>query len=279
MPSTRSGFTIIELAISVALIGVITSIALFSNADFSSKTVLSVRVQEMAEYIRFAQERSNSSEILSGDSQEGYQVVRFTVRNGLLSGFQLEKVPGIDADGAETISNEASSLFRGDNIIAPPSGEKVDLRHSEEYFVDACFIKTSSGTEEFVREYLPVGVSDTNCSSQSMLCVAPNPENPGFSRDRFARNNFDIHFSIKQPTREIYSNIIPFHNNTYAYYAAKPNGSGSVDNNTSGRISDSYTGIRVVFIEPGGLKKSIDIYSTGFITERAKNGSDGCPAT
>ena len=287
MPVTSSrGFTIIELAVSVALIAIITSISFFNYGEFSSRSTLRIRAAELAEYLRFAQERSAASKILSKNAAvptAGFQVVRLKVREGMLKSIRLEQAAKIS--GVTDVLNDTNSPFKTARDKDVPGGDMIIPRASDRHYVDICFI--SSGTPKYTREKLLISASDTTCTTDSMLCSEPDPTDPLFDRDEIARNNFDIHFSVEQPTRGIYTNAVPVSvikdtngnplSELYRYYAAQPNGSGDNSKNTSDRMSDAYVGVRVVFIEPGGLKRSVDVYTTtGLIGTKASDNADGC---
>ena len=138
------------------------------------------------------------------------------------------------------------------------------------YYLDACFI-TAGSTPTYTRTKLVLS-GDTACTSSSMLCEEPDPTLPGYSADRTARNNFDIHLSIEQPTREVHANLLPVRSGAYVYGSVEPNRNNRRDK----RISDSYAGIRIVFITQEGVKRSIDVYRSGLVSLKSSDTNDGC---
>lgn len=261
------GFTLIEVLVSIAIMGIIVGAVFVNYTSFTSHSLLRIRTDELGEYIRFAQERSGSAEIFSQNSlspTQGFQVVRVKVRDGLLEGFRLEKAPGSFTGFAE-----GSNFAVGRDSDVPGGTSAVSLETSERYYVDVCFIDTDSATR-YTREQLVLN-GDTGCASDSMLCSPPNPLTTGYDATKTARNNFDIHFSVEQPTREVHANIVPVVGTTYTYTAIEPNGDIR-------RISDTYEGVRIVYVATTGsiATRSIDVYSTGLISTKAADARDGC---
>ena len=255
------GFTLIELLVTISIIGVITSTAFLNYTNFGTKSLLRTRIAELGEYIRYAQDLSGSAEVFSSenglDPNRGFQVVRVKVRDGLLETFRLEKKPGL----FEEFSN-----FEDAGEVDLPDSEFVTLEPSERYYVDVCFIDTDE-TQPYVRESLTLN-SDEECpSSSAMLCGSPDPTAGGYDADTVAQNNFDIHFSIEQPTREAHANVIPVDVSgsaeVYVYDGTAPNYS------VQKRISDVYEGVRIIFITELGDRRSLDIYRTGLISFNA----------
>ena len=261
------GFTLIEVLVSIAIMGIIVGMVFVNYASFTSHSLLRIRVSELGEYIRFAQERSGSAEAFSQNavlSTQGFQVVRMRVRDGLLKDFRLEK-----ASGPFTGFAEGANFAIGRDSEVQGS-LTVSLETTERYYIDVCFIDTDSATR-YTREQLVLN-GDTRCTSDSMLCSSPDPSANGYDVVKTARNNFDIHFSVEQPTREVHTNIMPVVGTTYTYSATEPNGETK-------RISDTYEGVRVVFVATTGniATRSIDVYRTGLISTKATDAGDGCP--
>lgn len=266
--SAGNGFTLIEVLVSIAIMGIIVGTVFVNYGTFTSRSLLRIRVAELGEYVRFAQESSGSAENFSENTAlptEGFQVVRLKVRKGIAEQFRLEKAPG-----AFTSFAEGSNFALGRDSTVQGS-RKVVLESSEQYYIDVCFIN-EGGSPRYVREQLTLN-NDTACAADSMLCSVPNPTAAGYNAVQTARNNFDIHFSIEQPSREVHVNIIPVtisgNTETYQYGNTEPNGA-------SARISSVYEGVRVVFITEKGSLQSVDIFQTGLIGFRAKNSEDGC---
>ena len=262
----NGGFTLIEMLVSIAIMVIIVGTVFVNYGSFTSHSLLRIRVDELGEHIRFAQERSGSAETFLQNTTlttRGFQVVRMKVRDGILENFRLEK-----AAGPFTGFSEGTNFAIGRDSTVSGSAT-VLLEANERYFVDVCFIDTES-QRRYNREQL-ILKNDLNCSSDSMLCSTPNPSEVGYDAAKTARNNFDIHLSIEQPTREVYANVMPVVGSTYVYGATVPNGA-------SGRVSDMYEGVRIVFIATtgSGAIRSIDIYKTGLVSTRAKDTYDGC---
>lgn len=261
-----AGFTLIEVLVSIAIMAIIVGVVFVNYESFTSHSLLRIRMTELGEYVRFAQERSGSAEVFSQSATlptQGFQVVRLQVRNGLLQNFRLEKAPGAFTGFAEG-SNFA--FGRDSDVLG---SETVLLEATERYYIDVCFIDTD-GTPRYTREQLTLS-GDGSCTSSSMLCSSPNPLAVGYDATQTARNNFDIHFSVEQPTRDVYANVVPVVGSVYTYSAIKPNGDLA-------RISEKYEGVRVVFIATTGSSatRSIDIYNTGLISTKAKDAQNGC---
>ncbi len=260
------GFTLIEVLVSIAIMGIIVGVVFVNYASFTSHSLLRIRVDELGEYIRFAQERSGSAETFSQNTvlpTQGFQVVRIKVRDGILKDFRLERAAGPFAGFAEG-SNFATAR---DGEV--PGSSTVSLETAEQYFVDVCFIDADAAPR-YTRKQLVLN-SDQSCASDSMLCSSPNPFVSGYDATKTARNNFDIHFSIEQPTREVYVNVMPVVGTTYTYSAIEPNGATK-------RISDTYEGVRIAFVATTGITatRSIDVYKTGLISTKATDAQNGC---
>ena len=264
---SRDGFTLIEVIVSVAIMGIIIGTVFINYGTFTSRSLLRVRLAELGEYVRFAQEASGAAENLSKNtaSTEGFQVVRIKVREGMLDIFRLEKAPGVFTSFAE---GEGFALGR-DAIVQET--RQVRLGSSERYYVDVCFID-EEGSPRYTRKQLTIN-SDTACATDSMLCSVPNPTAAGYNAAQTAQNNFDIHLSVEQPSREAHANVIPVtisgNSETYQYENIEPNGA-------SARISTVYEGVRIVFITEKGHIRSIDVFQTGLIGFRAKDSGSGC---
>ncbi len=266
----RSGFTLLEMLITISIIVIIVSVVLINYTTFTSRSGLRVRAAEVAEFIRFAQERSASSELLDTSDAalaptRGFQIVRMKVRDGLLNEFRIEKFAG-------PFTGFANFDTAGSGDV--PKNRITTLPPQEEYFVDVCYINTD-GSPAYVRKSLKQG--SANCTSASptyMLCGEPNisVSDDVVALEAAQRNNFDVHFSVEQPTREVHANIISVNDAGALQYNA-----GNVQpNGPSERESDIYEGVRVVLITPTGLRRSVDVYRTGLITTKADNTTDGC---
>ncbi|MCY4577119.1 MAG: type II secretion system protein [Candidatus Kaiserbacteria bacterium] len=262
------GFTLIEVLISVAIMGIIIGIVFFNYGTFTSRSLVRVRATDLGEYIRFAQEQAGAAESFSTNTAlptEGFQVVRLKVREGVLKSVRLEKAPG-----AFTSFTEGSNFALGRDSIVPGS-RQVALETSERYFIDVCFIDEGN-SPQYTREQVTLQ-GDTGCATNSMLCNEPNPVVIGYSAAQIKRNNFDAHFSVEQPSREVHTNIIPVtvsgDKETYQYADTKPNGATS-------RMSEKYEGVRIVFITEEGYRQSIDVFQTGLVGFRATDSRDGC---
>lgn len=260
------GFTLIEILVSIAIMGIIVGIVFVNYASFTSHSLLRLRVDELGEYIRFAQERSGSAETFSQNTlfpTRGFQVVRVRVRDGLLKDFRLERAAGPFAGFAE------GSNFSDGRDSDVQGSLTVSLETTERYFVDVCYIDTDSASR-YTREMLVLN-SDSACASDSMLCSSPDPMVNDYDVIKTARNNFDIHISIEQPTREVYTNVVPVVGTTYTYAATEPNGDLK-------RVSETYEGVRIVLVATasGSVTRSIDVYNTGLISTKAADTHDGC---
>ncbi len=257
-----------EVVVSIAIMGIIIGTVFINYGTFTSRSLLRVRIAEVGEYIRFAQESSGAAENLSRSaivSAGGFQVVRLKVRNGVVDLFRLEKAPGVFTSFAE---GEVFALGR-DSVV--PDSRQVRLGSSEQYYVDVCFID-EEGASRYTRKQLTVN-NDTACTADSMLCSVPNPTAAGYNAAQTAQNNFDIHLSIEQPSREVHANVVPVtisgNKETSQYKNTEPNGA-------SARMSSVYEGVRIVFITEKGHLRSIDVFRTGLIGFRAKDSGNGC---
>ena len=262
------GFTLIEVLVSLAIMGIIVGMVFINYGTFTSRSLLRVRIAEVGEYVRFAQESSGSAENFSVNAilpTEGFQVVRLKVRGGMLENIRLEKAPGAFTGFAE---NTNFSKGRDSDVLG---SRQVMLESPEKYFVDVCFID-EDGSPRYVREKLVLH-NDTACSTESMLCSVPNPVAAGYDAIQTARNNFDIHFSIEQPSRAVHANVVPVtvsgSTETYEYANTEPNGA-------SVRISNKYEGVRIVFITGQGYLRSIDLFKTGLIGFKSSDANAGC---
>ena len=266
--AAAAGFTLIEMLATIAIVTILTGMVFLNYATFTSQSLQQTRITELGEYIRLAQELSGSAEIFStnvSQPTQGFQVVRMKVRGGLLHNFRLEK-----AGGAFTSFASGSNFALGRDSTVPGS-QFIILEPSERYFVDVCFINTDA-SPRYVRKKLVVN-SDQSCASDSMLCTAPDPLAGGYDAVKTARNNFDVHFSVEQPTREVHANVVPItivgNIETSVYGSTEPNGAAK-------RISNVYEGVRVVFITTDGNKRSLDIFQTGLISFRPSDSGAGC---
>ena len=276
---SRSGFTLLEILVTVAVIIVIIAVILVNYTSFTSRSGIRVRAAEVSEFVRYAQERSASTEVLdrsAAEPTEGFQAVRLKVRKGLLSDLRLERVPGsfmMFAD-AGTVAGYADFAAAG---AAEVSGARMaTLRPSEEYIIDACFINTDGSAPTYTRQSLAFGSADcSQPSTRHILCGSPDPTARTYYENLVRLNNFDILLSVRQPTREVHANIfavgVSGATERYSYTdgGVRPNGPGEL-------MSDMYEGIRIVFIGPTGLKRSVDVYRTGLVTDDADDGTDGC---
>lgn len=268
MNSFFRGFSLIEMVIAVAIISIISGVVFHNYANFGGRSLLRVRLVELGEYVRLAQERSGFSEVFSQNvavPTEGFQVVRVRVRGGYLKDFRLEQAPGSFAgDFSET------SIFATGRDSTVPMTETVLPGTLEQHHVDVCFIDTNpaSPQDRYVSKPLVIG-TDLHCSTQSMLCSDPDPSVATYNAVQARRNNFDIHLSVEQPTREMSGNVIPVTvsgaTETYLYKHAEPNGS-DIDSGINGRVSDTYEGIRIVFISEAGYTRSLDVYRSGLVS-------------
>ena len=267
----NGGFTLLEMLVTIAVIIVITGTVIANYTNFTTRSSLRVRAAEIAEFIRLAQEQSLSTEVLSAtavNETQGFQIVRVQVRDGILRSFRIEKAPGTFTE----FSGAAGNNFADARRAEVPLDQITTLPPQEEYFFDTCFIDTNNPTNMYKRISLANGSVD--CSSAEptyMLCKEPNPAT-GFSESAAERNNFDVHLSIEQPTREVHTNIFSVGTGetyTYTDSSVRPNGPNK-------RISDTYEGVRLVLITQSGLKKSIDIYRTGLISTESATNADGC---
>ena len=265
---TDRGFTLIEVLVSIAIMGIIVGTVFINYGTFTSRSLLRVRVADLGEYIRFAQEWSGAAENFSKNTalpSQGFQVVRLKVRDGILKNFRLEKAPGAFTSFAEGTN---FALARDTDVLG---SREVTLEASERYFVDVCFIDTDA-SPKYVRKKL-ILKSDTGCATDSMLCSVPNPTDAGYNETQTARNNFDVHFSIEQPSREVSANVVPVSisggTETYKYASTEPDGA-------SARVSTKYEGVRIVFITEDGYMSSIDIFRTGLIGFKADDSDTGC---
>ena len=264
----HGGFTLIEVLVSIAIMGIIIGTVFINYGTFTSRSLLRVRMAELGEHIRFAQESSGAAENFSKSaiaSTEGFQVVRLKVRKGMLELFRLEKAPG-----AFTSFAEGGSFALGRDSVVREI-QQVRLNSSERYYVDVCFID-EDGSPRYTRKQLTIN-NDTACTADSMLCSVPNPLAAGYSAAQTAQNNFDIHLSVEQPSREVHTNVIPItisgNRETSQYENTEPNGA-------SARMSTIYEGVRIVLITEKGHARSIDVFRTGLIGFRAKDLGNGC---
>ncbi len=278
---TKSGFTLIEMIIVLGIIIVITLLVFTNFNTFTSRSNLRIRTSEIVGYIRFAQERSASSEHLPGALSStptiGFQVVRLKVRDGVLQEYRLEKVPGKFSSFSATVA-QGSADFHAQGQVAVSDARHVILDGQETYYVNVCFIDTNS-TAVYQLEPLETKPATVNrCSKtpkttdRDLFCELNNPSTSE-GRNEMQRNNFDIHLSIEQPTREVHANIFAVRSDgsTYQYTngGVRPNG-------TSNRISGMYEGLRIALITPTGEKRSIDVYHTGLVSTKANDARSGC---
>ena len=267
----NGGFTLLEILVTIAVIIVITGTVIANYTNFTTRSSLRVRAAEIAEFIRLAQEQSLSTEVLSAtavNETQGFQIVRVQVRDGILQSFRIEKAPGTFTGFSGVTGNNFSDARRAEI----PLDQITTLPPQEEYFFDTCFIDTNNPTNMYKRISLANGSVDCSDAEPTyMLCKEPNPAT-GFSESAAQRNNFDVHLSIEQPTREVHTNIFSVGTGetyTYTDSSVRPNGPNK-------RISDTYEGVRLVLITQSGLKKSIDIYRTGLISTESTTNADGC---
>ena len=265
-----SGFTLIEIVVSIAIIVTITTLIFNSYVTFTSRSGLRVRAVEIAEFLRLAQEFSASSVPISASEavavERGFQIVRLVVRDGLLKEVRLEEAEGQFSEfsvGTTTSPN----AFHEAGGVALKGSRRIALQAQESYFIDACFIDTGI-TRTYTRIPLAVGANDCSTTPSSyMLCEVPLADS--VDAVAIARNSFDVHFSIEQPTREIYANIIPV-GTERLYAATEPNGHQL-------RVSEHYEGIRVMLLTKDGLKSGVDVFTSGFVSTSADDIRDGCP--
>ena len=262
------GFTLIEVLISIIIVVIIVGMVFINYGTFTSRSLLRVRSAELGEYVRFGQEWSGAAENFSKSAvlpSLGFQVVRVKVRKGMLKNFRLEKAPG-----AFTGFVEGSNFALARDSVVQGSRQVV-LEPSERYFIDVCFIDVDA-SPQYVRKKL-VLESDAACATDSMLCSMPNPAAEGYDAVQTARNNFDLHLSIEQPSREVYANLVPVSVSrgveTYKYASVEPNG-------VRKRVSDTYEGVRVVFITEKGYMRSVDVFQTGLVGFKAGDSVVGC---
>ena len=265
------GFTVVEVLITLAIMGIVIGTVFSDYAGFADKSLQRVRVAELGEFIRYAQDLSSAGEIFSSDpndpSTDGFQAIRIKVRKGQLETFQVENVSG----SFTTFDNTKFDPHPDADLLGT---DFITLGLSEDYFVDACFIDID-GTSKYTRETL---LPDSNgiCIPQtSMLCESPDPTGIGYDAGRVTSNNFDIHFSIEQPSREVHANIFPVQiandgTETYVYSEAVPNGPQS-------RISNTYEGIRVLLFTRSGTSRGLDVYNTGLISYTKADASCDIP--
>ena len=203
------------------------------------------------------------------------------VRDGNLESFNLEKVAGPFVD----FSSGATNNFDTARQAAVTGGNEVLLPIQEGYVVDVCFIDTDDPANRYIRRSLKSGTNDcANAMPTYMLCDDPDPSLPGYSADAATRNDFDIHLSIEQPTREIHANVFAVDSTgvpTYSTGSIQPNGTGKQINpttkdGTGKRESDEYEGVRLVMMTNNGLKRSIDMYKTGLVSTKADDITTGC---
>ena len=265
------GFTLIEIVVSIIIIVSITTLIFNSYVSFTSRSGLRIRAVEIAEFLRLAQELSASSVPVSASESiavnQGFQVVRLVVRDGLLKEVRLEEVQGEFSEFA-IATTQAPNAFHSAGEADLKGSKRLDLQAQESYFVDFCFID-SGQTRVYTRVPLEIGSSDCSEATPTYaLCSEPSDQ---LSDAALERNEFAIHFSIEQPTREVHTNVFPFQGGAYLYAQAEPNGHQL-------RVSNRYEGIRVVVLTREGLKSSVDVFTSGFVSTSAADARDGCPA-
>ena len=157
MKRYSSGFTLLEMLVTMAVIIATISIVLVNYTSFTGRSGLRVRVAEVAEFVRFAQERSASTEPLTASAvTEGFQVVRVRVRDGALHDVRQEKVAGSFSRfaaavpaGTADFHAAAARTVAGSQVITP--------QPQEEYLVDVCFIDINTPAAPYYRRALKVG--------------------------------------------------------------------------------------------------------------------------
>ena len=222
------GFTLLELLVTMAVIIVIVAVVLINYTTFTSRSSLRVRAAELSEFIRFAQERSASTEQLNAvGATEGFQSVRVLVRDGKLAEARLEKTAG-------SFGSFASSVAAGKADFAASASASVvnslvlTPNPQENYFVDVCYIDTdvNSPASPYFRRSVKNGSVTCRHSSNAptyMLCGEPDPSSATYNEVGVLNNDFDIHISVEQPTREGHANLIAVSSSGVYQY-----GSGSV---------------------------------------------------
>ena len=269
----RLGFSLVEMIITVAIIGTLAGASLLSHSGFTSQSGLHLRASDVLEFVRYAQDRSSSSETLSAGSDlptQGFQVVRLRVRNGRFSSLRLERVPGAFA-GFSVDEVNSENNFDAARQGSVPGSLVSTAQPQEEFFVDLCFIDVDA-TQRYARRRIGVtgsGSDDSDCST-AILCASPDPSARGFSASDTEKNDFDVVFAVEQPAREVSMNAVAVDGlGRYKYAYTEPNGPDAL-------VSDTYEGVRVVFITSDGDKKSVDVYKTGLVSVSADDGDDGC---
>lgn len=163
--------------------------------------------------------------------------IREGVSFGYSPGYQIVQ---IEVRDGKLYSTQLKEIFgnRDFTNAVPLKGTRVIPRISERFFITLCLI---NGNGTFGTKY------------QNNI------------------DNFDIIFSIENPTREIYTNVI------------KEGSTGlgeDLDNNGSIISSIDGVGIRIAISLPdGSIERSIDVYHTGLIETVGKDFDMGCPDT
>ncbi|MDE0243189.1 MAG: type II secretion system protein [Candidatus Kaiserbacteria bacterium] len=273
MPSLIRGFSLVEMVITIAIVAVLASASVLSHRAFTSQSALHLRAAEVLEYVQLAQDFSQSSEVLSSDSilpTRGFQVVRIRVRDGLFRSIRLEKVPGAFA-GFASDTADASNNFDFARKRPVPGNVETLSPVNERFLTDVCFIDVTT-TPRYTRKKIGLsgqGGDDTSCTT-AILCSEPDPTSAGYRTSVVAKNNFDILLTIEQPTREVSANVVGVAaDGTHRYQYTEPNGPSSL-------TSSTYEGVRIVFINPEGNKKSVDVYKTGLVSMQADDSGSGC---
>ena len=260
------GFTIVELIVTLAIIGIITGI-LFSNYNtFSTRSELKARGFDMVELIRFAQTRSEASFGGTADDSR-YEVFRLRVDNGLLTGYRLEQVP----DAPSIILNKAwgSRLLKDRttdidiNTLTRAPEQTLFEVNSRSFKVYVCLLTGTNDTDNFPEKCL-IGRAKDDVTD-------------------LALETFDLHISIAHPTREFLIAVLPRGDSTSAGFTKIEENTGVFIGESAKReyyydfanvvypniapVTDGedYYGVRVYIQSDEDQVQSFDVISSGLV--------------
>ena len=129
MQNRTTGFTLIEILVTIAIIVIIIAI-LFSNYNtFTSRSLLRVRIGEVVSLVLLVQDRSAAGITKSSSSlgqQPRYQLVRITTRGGNLKSIGAEESVSLNF----TMADDTDKL----------TGTNVETDFSEKFSIKVCQI-------------------------------------------------------------------------------------------------------------------------------------------
>ncbi len=261
----KNGFTLIELILTIIIIGVISGTVFINYNYFSSRTLLRNTAFEITEYIRTSQVNSISSYIDGELDVENiyYQSIRIVVRDGFLKHFQIEDV-SYDQGSSGKEFTKYSETFPQQEFSKIKSINKLSFADSDQYKIYYCFLVTDDdgsgnlvleedsvqGTVNRIIDTIPLKVCEIGDSAEKKWSNVELNE----------KNNYDIHISLEFPSQETYSAILPIDvNDDYQKDQIVP-----LDEK---RDIEGYIGLRVFIIDSNDIEvyRYFDVIENGLI--------------